>query len=227
MLTGRAVSTALAALGLLAVLITALIVRADPASPPFQAVDEAWLRGMAGTDGGALWTIANAFDRIGARPGAYAIVLVAAVLVAVRRPASAIYATAAVAATYAVVFGLKALADRPRPEGGMVEVASSAFPSGHSARMAAFVIVLTAVVVPAAARRWWWPVAVLLVPAMMWARTWQQAHWLTDTFAGAVVGTGVSLLCLAAFEPMLRRERTRGRSARVARNGEMPTAGSD
>ena len=196
-----------AVLAVLAVLGIALWVRADPASPPFQGLDDAWLRFLDGPREGPLWTAADAFHHGGGRPATIAMLLFALALTAVRRWRSALFAVAAFLATYALTYALKHLGGRPRPEEVMVAVSSPAFPSGHSSRMACLVVILAVVAVPAAARRLWWPIGALLVLGMMWARTWQHAHWLTDTIGGAAVGLGVSVLCWRAFDPMLRRER--------------------
>jgi undecaprenyl-diphosphatase len=97
--------------------------------------------------------------------------------------------------------GTKNLLDRPRPaadpEAGLfgpwVGVDHGSYPSGHSMAMALAVTVI-AIVVPPAWRRWWLPVAALLCLAMMWQRTLQNAHWLTDTIGGVAGGVGVTLV---------------------------------
>src|SRR5699024_7044566 len=131
--------------------------------------------------------------------------------------------------TYAATAVLKHLGDRPRPEDIMVAVSSPAFPSDHSSRVACLVVVIAVVAIPVAARRWWWPVGALLVLGMMWARTWQHAHWRTDTIGGVATGLGVSVLCWRVFDAMLRRERE-GREAGPgdeARTGEACTGVED
>lgn len=218
-----------AALAVSAVLGLALWVRADPVSPPFQGLDDAWLRLMGGPHEGPLWAVAEGFDHGGGRIGSVAVPALALALTAVRRWRSALFVLAAVLATHVVTDALKYIGDRPRPGGIMVEVASPAFPSGHSSRMACLVVVIAVVATPVAARRWWWPIGALLVLGMMWARTWQHAHWLTDTFGGVATGLGVSVLCWWAFDAMLRRERE-GREAGPgdgARTGEARTGMED
>ncbi|GAB3657828.1 phosphatase PAP2 family protein [Glycomyces tarimensis] len=193
----------------LAVVAVALWVRADPVSPPFQGLDDAWLGVMGGPHDGALWVVADAFNHSGGPVGIAIVLVIAGTLLVLRRWASALFAVVAVTATYYLVDVLKLVGDRDRPPDPMVGVASNAFPSGHAARMASLVVVLTVVAVPVAARRWWWPLAAALVLAMMWSRTWQHAHWLTDTVGGAAFAIGVSMLCWRAFDPLLRRERER------------------
>jgi membrane-associated phospholipid phosphatase len=43
--------------------------------------------------------------------------------------------------------------------------------------------------------------------AMMLARNWQHAHWLTDTVAGAATGAAVAVFTWWALSPLLDRER--------------------
>ncbi|WP_156926129.1 phosphatase PAP2 family protein [Glycomyces arizonensis] len=218
-----------AAAMLLAVLAVALWVRADPASPPFQGLDDDWLRLMGGPHDGLPWAAAEAFNHGGGRFSAVALMVLAVVLTAVRRWRSALFAITAFLATYAVTEVFKHIADRPRPDSVMVTVTSQSFPSGHSSRAACVVVLLAVVAIPVAARYWWWAVGALLVLSMMWARTWQHAHWLTDTLGGVATGLGVTLLCWWAFGTMLRLERSQ-RSARepddLARTGEVPSATS-
>ena len=50
---------------------------------------------------------------------------------------------------------------------------------------------------PGPRRRWWWTLAGLGVVGMAWSRTYLQVHWLTDVIAGALLGSGISLLVFA------------------------------
>lgn len=191
----------------LAVLGDALWVRADPANPPWQGLDDWWNRLVGGPDEGLMWNFAEFFNRAGAEPGLVGYGLVVLALLALRRWRSAILVCAALAATAMAVDLVKHVAERPRPADIMVETASMAFPSGHAARMAAFVVVIAAVAIPARYLKVWWPIGVLLTIAMMLARNWQHAHWLTDTIAGAALGWGVAALAWWAMTPLLDRER--------------------
>ncbi|MGA7387306.1 MAG: phosphatase PAP2 family protein, partial [Pseudolabrys sp.] len=57
---------------------------------------------------------------------------------------------------------------------------------------------------PGTRRRWWWALAGLGVVGMAWSRTYLQVHWLTDVIAGALLGSGVSLLVFAIAQQYLR-----------------------
>lgn len=191
----------------LAVLGDAVWVRTDPTGPPWQGLDD-WWNGLVGSPAGSpLWHVAEFLNLLGAELGLVlgAVGLVA--LLVLRRWRSAVYACAAVAATKLVTDAGKAVAERPRPSDITVDTGSWAFPSGHSSRMAAIVVVIAVLVIPARHLRRWWPFAIVLTCAMMLARNWQHAHWLTDTITGAATGAAVAVFVWWALSPLLDRER--------------------
>lgn len=209
----------------LAVLGDALWVRADPEGPPWQGLDDWWNGLVGGPEGTILWHVADFFDLLGAGLG---IVLGAACVIALlvmRRWRSAVYAIAAIAATKLVTDVGKAVAERPRPLDVMVDTGTWAFPSGHSSRMAAIVVVIGVLFVPARHLRRWWPVAVVLTLAMMLARNWQHAHWLTDTIAGAATGAAVAVFTWWALTPLLDRERALREATALAADDAARTQG--
>jgi len=53
----------------------------------------------------------------------------------------------------------------------------------------------------------WMAVALVLTLAMMWSRTDLSVHWLSDTVAGALLGTGVTLVLYWAMAPAAREAR--------------------
>lgn len=210
---------ALAVLVPLAVLGDAIWIRAaGSGGPPWQAADDWWNGLVGGPDSGPWWHAAETLNRLGAEPGLAVVAVGVVVLMLMRRWRSAVYTCAAIAATSLLVDVIKSVPERPRPGDIMVDTASFAFPSGHSARMAAVVVVVAAVAVPARRLRVWWPVAVLLTAAMMWARTWQHAHWLSDTIAGAAVGWAAATLLWWALSPLLDRERALREAAPVGQD---------
>lgn len=191
----------------LAVLGDAIWVRSDPTGPPWQGLDDRWNGLVGGPDEGPLWNLAEFLNRLGAEIGLVAFAIGIVALLVLRRWRSAVYACTALVATKLVTDLAKAVAERPRPVDIMVDTASWAFPSGHSSRMAALVVVIGVLVIPARHLKLWWPVAVLLTFAMMLARNWQHAHWLTDTIAGAAIGWAVAAFAWWALTPLLDRER--------------------
>ncbi|WP_157975171.1 phosphatase PAP2 family protein [Glycomyces dulcitolivorans] len=198
----------LAVLVPLGVLGDALWVRlAAPGTPPWQGLDESWNDLVGGPADGLRWQLAQLLNRLGGEPGLALLAIAVVALLIARRWRSAVFACAAVAATSLVVELIKLVGERPRPLDVMVDTGSWAFPSGHSARMAAFVVIVAVVWIPARHLRAWWPVAVFLTVLMMGARTWQHAHWLTDTIGGAATGWAVAALVWRVCTPLLDRER--------------------
>jgi membrane-associated phospholipid phosphatase len=101
---------------------------------------------------------------------------------------------------------VKALVDRPRPPNPLIGTTGASFPSGHAIAGAVTAFGLVVVIVPASPRRW---MAIGLAAAfagiMAISRTILAAHWLTDTIAGAAIGTGMALVWPAGLE--MARER--------------------
>ena len=93
---------------------------------------------------------------------------------------------------------LKVLIDRARPPDGLVHPVGASFPSGHATYAGATCVALVLLfTTPGARRRWWWALASLGIVGMAWSRTYLQVHWLTDVIAGALLGSGISLLVFA------------------------------
>jgi undecaprenyl-diphosphatase len=84
---------------------------------------------------------------------------------------------------------MKAVDLRPRPNGGLWGGIGS-FPSGHTA----FAAVLAATFGMLFHRAWVWIAGFVWVAAMALSRTVLDAHWLTDTFAGAACGAALAVL---------------------------------
>lgn len=189
------------ALAGLAVLTTLVLVRAGH---PF-VIDEVWLDWMLGSRSWVpLWT-ALALNRIGG--GFIAIVVVpAAVILALvvwRRYWAAIYFAAALALGAAAVQLVKHVVGRSRPGEMLVQSDLGSFPSGHAANAAVIAVVMAVLF----ARAWVVVVGALYTVAMMFSRTLLGVHWLSDTFAGVLLGVAVALALAAAFAGPLHRER--------------------
>ncbi|MDG4864639.1 phosphatase PAP2 family protein [Streptomyces sp. T-3] len=192
----RPLLLALAGGALLVPVLLGLVVRGDVRRPPFQGLDETWLRWMGGPHEGVPRALASGLNWFGGPYGALVTLALLVLLLVLRRWRAALFLFVTVLATQLAVQGLKHLVDRPRPEHPLVRVDHGSFPSGHAAAMAMTVVVLIALFGPSAgaARRWWWAVGLVLTLGMMWSRTWLHAHWLSDTVAGACAGGGVALL---------------------------------
>jgi membrane-associated phospholipid phosphatase len=184
-----------AAGGMLAlVVLIAILVPAGPLG-----LDHSWSDAMRRLETPVLTDLALAFNWLGRGLGrALGLTLVGVLLLRRRRWLA--LAAFAVAESLAPLLSdlLKALTDRPRPPDGLIHAAGSSFPSGHAtyagATSVALVLLFTT---PGTRRRLWWALAVLGVVGMAWSRTYLQVHWLTDVIAGALLGSGISLLVFA------------------------------
>ncbi|MET0736374.1 MAG: phosphatase PAP2 family protein [Microbacterium sp.] len=133
-------------------------------------------------------------------------------LVLLRRPWSAAYFLAAQLVSAGLVQVLKHTFGRARPEEILVLSDYGSYPSGHVAS-AATIAACAVVLFPR--------LAVVLIGAawvvlMAFSRTYLHAHWLSDTFGGALVGVGTALVVAAAFAVPLTRELPARSSPRAA-----------
>jgi membrane-associated phospholipid phosphatase len=186
------------------VVLLALLVPAGPL-----AVDRSWADAMRHAETPLLTHLALAFNWLGHGPGrALGLALVSLLLLRRRRWLA--LAAFAVAESLAPLIStlLKALVDRSRPTDGLIHVAGNSFPSGHvtyaGATCVALVLLFTT---PGTRRRLWWALAALGVVGMAWSRTYLQVHWLTDAVAGALLGSGISLLVFAVAQAAATRKR--------------------
>ncbi|MFE0643144.1 phosphatase PAP2 family protein [Streptomyces sp. NPDC058877] len=193
---------------LLSAAVLVVLVLNHPERPLFQGMDDQWLRWMGGPHDGVYAAVAAVLNWLGGPLGVVVPLGIVVFLAARRRWRSlAFLLTTYLVGNVLVVQALKHLVDRPRPADPLVRVDHGSFPSGHAAGMALLVVLVGALFVPAARRRMWWLFGSLLVLAMMWSRTWLHAHWLSDTFAGAVAGAGTGLVLWSFFARLLERER--------------------
>ena len=126
-------------------------------------------------------------------------------LILLRRPWAATYFLVAAVVSAALVQVLKHLFGRQRPTDIIVITDFGSFPSGHVANAATIATVLV-VLFP---RLWAVVVGAAWVLLMAFSRTYLHAHWLSDTFGGALIGISAALLVAAAFSAPLLRDRAR------------------
>jgi membrane-associated phospholipid phosphatase len=187
---------------LVVALVLGIVIAADPASSSVQGIDDRWLQWVV--DGRTAWLVRVA--KIVSAVGAVWVtlplrVLVSAVLIWHRRWLQLGAFLGAVVTSELCIGPLKALVDRPRPPDSLIGTSGASFPSGHAIAGAVTAFGLVVVLMPASSRRW---MAIGLAAAfagiMAISRTYLSAHWLTDTLAGACIGTGLALVWPAALE---------------------------
>lgn len=111
---------------------------------------------------------------------------------------------------------VKWLVARPRPDGGLLATATSAFPSGHSLRAMAGAALLAWLLARGGQcllRRVAAAVVLLLAVGVGLSRVLLQVHWSTDVLAGLVLGG----LWFAGVLAVLRPTGRAGISVRAAR----------
>jgi membrane protein DedA with SNARE-associated domain/membrane-associated phospholipid phosphatase len=138
---------------------------------------------------------AKVLTEIGSFPVVAAAALATAIWAAARRRwAAASSLVAGTALLWVLVHVAKAAYDRDRPDGGLVDVALSAYPSGHTAY--AVTLVACATILVRAGSGWAVrfaavTVAIGLVALVGLTRVYLRVHYLTDVLGGAALGLAV------------------------------------
>ena len=136
--------------------------------------------------------VAKVVTEIGSFPFTLAAALATATWVALRRRwIEAAALVAGVGLLFVIVHVAKAAYDRDRPDGGLVDVENSAYPSGHTAY--AITLVACATVLVRAGSGWAVrigaiTVAIAAAVVVGLTRVYLRVHHLTDVFGGAAVG---------------------------------------
>lgn len=186
--------------------------------PPF-VIDVWWDQTLAAWQSHFATTVSYVMNFLGAGWfGVFVVpIVVAGILLILRRPWAAFYFVAVSAVSAGVVQFLKHTFGRARPEDIIVLSDFGSYPSGHVANAATIAVALM-FIFPSI-----WTIigGVAWVLLMAFSRTYLHAHWLSDTLGGAMVGTGVALLLAALFLPFMAREpRPRRTDAAVPASGE-------
>lgn len=201
----------------------AALVAIEPTHPFTQGLDDVWRRFIGGKPGDENGLLQTFFQELGQIGGAVVFMLVLPIfLLVIRRWRSALFVLSAFVGTALLSQLAKNMVNRPRPSedladglfGPLVRVDHGSLPSGHAVTTGCVVIIVAALL-PVAARRIWWFFGVLLGIGIIWQRTLINAHWLSDTVAGLILGIGATLIIWWAFAPLLAADR-QGRGRRHA-----------
>lgn len=126
------------------------------------------------------------------------VVLAAGVLVRWRRFGAAITLLAATGLVIVADHVAKAIVDRPRPSGSLIETAGSSYPSAHAAYAVAWVAIAVLMwrFVPwLAGRAFIVTIAVAIAIAVALARVYLHAHWWSDVIGGAGLAATIFAVC--------------------------------
>jgi membrane-associated phospholipid phosphatase len=174
-------------------------------------IDVAWLN-LVGLDLESVpYWVAVTLAEVGGGLGAIICTgILAAIFAARRRFRSAGYLVTTMLLGIALSESLKAVVTRVRPEHQLYESLGYSYPSGHSMGAAALAMGLAIIAtrsqmiragsmdptaVPQHLRfHWSMLLAAVWILTMMWSRTALQVHWLSDTFAGALIGISAAVL---------------------------------
>lgn len=178
-----------------------------------QPVDDVFARRMVSIRSGPLTLVAKIFNVLGLVVVLLPIRLAIAGFLALRRRwwHFAAFISAMVLSEISVGT-LKALYDRPRPIGSLVDTSGGSFPSGHAVAASVTVVAAVIALFPEGRGRYAWGVAAVAFSLLMGlSRAYLLAHWLSDAVAGVMLGTTFALATALAVHAIW--ERTAGERA--------------
>jgi undecaprenyl-diphosphatase len=160
-----------------------------------QPIDDAFLGWMVSLRTGWLTFVAKLFDLVGLTYVMAPLRVGIAAFLAVRRRWWHFAAFVSAIVVSEISIGtLKALYDRPRALGSLVETSGASFPSGHAVAASVTVVAAVIALVPEGQRRYkWGAVAVAFSSLMALSRAYLGAHWLSDAVGGVLLGTSIAL----------------------------------
>jgi len=160
-----------------------------------QPIDAAFLRWMASLRTGWLTLVAKLFNFVGLTYVMAPVRVGIAAFLAIRRRWWHFAAFVSAIAVSEISIGtLKALYDRPRALGSLVETSGASFPSGHAVAASVTVVAAVIALVPEGPRRYRWGAAAVAFSFLMGvSRAYLGAHWLSDAVGGVLLGTSIAL----------------------------------
>lgn len=179
-------------------LITAALfalVATEAGSDLIQPTDDAFLRWMRAHRTDELTVVAKFFNLVGVTYVMTPVRVGIAAFLAIRRRWWHLAAFVSAIIVSEISIGtLKALYDRPRALGSLVETTGASFPSGHAVAASATVVAAVIALLPEGPRRYAWGAAAVAFSFVMGlSRAYLGAHWLSDAVAGVLFGTSIAL----------------------------------
>jgi undecaprenyl-diphosphatase len=172
-----------------------LVMATEAGRNTIQPIDDAFLRRMVSLRTGWLTQIAKLFNLIGLTYVMTPVRIGVAAWLAIRRRWWHVSAFVSAIVVSEISIGtLKALYDRPRALGSLVETSSASFPSGHAVAASVTAVAAVIALLPEGPRRYrWGAAAVAFAFVMALSRNYLGAHWLSDAVAGVLLGTTIAL----------------------------------
>jgi undecaprenyl-diphosphatase len=163
-----------------------------------QSIDDQILTMAVDAEASPLVGIATLLTFVGGAPVMFPFVMiVAAYLYWKQRKTATLFWLAALAVSEILIWASKLLYAKQRPPMALVATHGYAFPSGHAGTAAVVALGVLLLVAVRRSRHWYLDViAVAYVVAVAWSRVYLRAHWLSDVFTGAALGTAVAISAL-------------------------------
>jgi membrane protein DedA with SNARE-associated domain/membrane-associated phospholipid phosphatase len=190
---------AVLAVALFVLIAYIVVIEGDPGPTPG---DETATRVAEAIHCGFMTGFSKFFTFLGSAGFVWSLTIVcAAALAWARRWTEVCVLLAGMALTVVGFHEIKALVDRPRPEGGLVGTTGSSFPSGHAAHSVIYVWLATTIVVrlrPGMTRAALVVVAGIVVTALVGlSRVYLNVHYLSDVSGGWALGAACFSICAA------------------------------
>ena len=179
-----------------------------------QPIDDAFLRWMVSIRARSLTWIAMTLNFIGLTYVMTPIRIGITAWLAIRRRWWHLTAFVSAIVVSEIAIGtLKALYDRPRAVGSLVETSGASFPSGHAVAASVTAVAAVIALLPEGPRRYRWGAGAVAFSFLMGiSRTYLGAHWLSDAVAGVMLGTTIALgTAVITHRVRERRERASAR----------------
>jgi membrane-associated phospholipid phosphatase len=199
----------------LAAVLTALVAFAPGVVQP---VDDAYRRAMEAARWGPAVRVGTWLAAAFGSSVLWPVRAVVTLIIAVRRRWLALGAwVLTVVLSEAAIGPVKALIDRPRPPGALIETSAASYPSGHAIASAVTAIGVVMALFTGRKRLHGMVAAVIVTTVVAFSRPYLNAHWLTDVVGGALIGAGLALAVPEAFEVARDRRAARKLTSGVRR----------